>query len=435
MIAKEFLIIFVLILLNGFFAMAELAIVSARKTRLQSDLSKGDKRAQRALEIVNRPKRALSTVQVGITFVGVIASVYGGVTIAERLNTRLQELSLPVEYSWPLAYGIVVLFISYLSLVVGELFPKRLALAYPETIAKFVSPAMKLATQLFRPLVWSLNVSTDLLERLLCLRGKQEKSFIEDEIRLMLAKGTEIGVIEKTEEKIVSKAFRLDDRTASSIMTPRSEIEWIDVNDPIDKIWKEVSSSDRSHFLLADGDVEAVLGIVSLKDASSIVMAGGQGDLRAMAREPLQVAANMTALRVLELFKESKKHIALVYDEYGGLDGLITTHDLMEALVGDLSDSPNEEPFYQRRPDGSLLVDAGMDLDDLFGLMNIPPPLHEDHRGYHSVGGFILKRLGHVPAQGESLTYNDHRFEVVDMDRHRIDKVLVSKISPKSISS
>lgn len=249
----------------------------------------------------------------------------------------------------------------------------------------------------------------------------------ETDIRDMISKGSQTGIIEKGEEKIVSKVFRLGDRPANSIMTPRQDIVWLDVNDPIEKIWEEVAESEYTYFPLAEGDIERVIGIISTKDLSSYLIRHETSDIRSLAKEPLRLPSNLTALQVLERFKQQRKHIALLIDEFGGIDGILTTHDLMEAMVGDLSDAGESDPAYLKRQDGSYLVDAGIDLDDLFVMLNIPSPNHEDHKGYHSLGGFMLKNLGHLPQIAEKFEFSGYVFEVTQMDRHRVDKIQIRK--------
>ncbi len=254
-------------------------------------------------------------------------------------------------------------------------------------------------------------------------------SVTENEIRDLISEGSKSGIIEKGEAKIVSKVFRLGDRPANSIMTPRHDIVWLDVNDPIETIWKEVAESDYTYFPLADSDIESVIGIISTKDLSSYLIRKDTSDIRTLAKEPLRLPSSLTALQVLDAFKKERKHIALLLDELGGIDGILTTHDLMEAIVGNLSDNEGMEPMYTKRLDGSLVVDASIDIDDLFSLLNLPSLSSEGHKGYHSLGGFMLKNLDSLPQLAEKFEFSNYIFEVLEMDRHRVDKILVKKKS------
>jgi putative hemolysin len=288
-------------------------------------------------------------------------------------------------------------------------------------LKSFISSALAAVASLIIKLL-------DLIKEFLSkFTSDSSENVTETDIRDLIFKGSQTGVIEKGEEKIVSKVFRLGDRPANSIMTPRQEIVWLDANDPIEKIWKEVSESDYTYFPLADGDIEKVIGIISTKDLSSYIIRHETSCIKSLAKEPLRLPSNLTALQVLDRFKHERKHIALLIDEFGGIDGILTTHDLMEAMVGDLRDTDESEPSYVKRQDGSLLVDAGVDLDDLFTLLNLPTPDHEDHKGYHSLGGFMLKNLGHVPQIAEKFEFSGYIFEVTQMDRHRVNKIQIRK--------
>lgn len=262
---------------------------------------------------------------------------------------------------------------------------------------------------------------------LLSLVPDQKEDVTENEIRDLISKGSESGAIDKGEEKIASKVFRLGDRPANSIMTPRQDIVWLDVNDPIETIWKDVAESEYTYFPLADKDIENVIGIISTKDLSSYLIKKETSDLRTLAKEPLRLPSNLTALQALDMFKQERKHIALLLDELGGIDGILTTHDLMEAMVGDLGDAEGSEPLVKKQADGSSVVEASIDLDDLFGILNLPTYNHDDHKGYHSLGGFVLKSLGHLPQIAEKFEFSGFVFEVIEMDKHRVNKILVRK--------
>ena len=270
----------------------------------------------------------------------------------------------------------------------------------------------------------------DFIRKCLCKLVPPEKVDItENQIRDLISQGSIAGAIEKGEEKIVSKVFRLGDRPANSIMTSRQDIFWIDANDSVEKIWDEVSKSDYTYFPLADGDIEKVIGIISMKDLAVHVIRKSSNPIKSLVKEPLRLPSNLTALQVLDIFKQQRKHIALLIDEFGSIDGMVTLHDLMEAMVGDLADSDGEAPLYVKRQDGTLTVDAAIDLDDLFTLLNLPSYNHEDHVGYHSLGGFLLKKIGHLPQVYEKFSYNGFIFEIIELDKHRVSKILVKKDS------
>lgn len=426
-IISEILIVLALLVLNGFFAMAELAVVSAKRGRLQNEAARGSKGAKRALRIVENPTKFLSTTQLCITLVGIVAGAYGGATIAEEIAGNFSG----VAYAEELSFTFVVIMITFLSVVIGELIPKRLALAAPEKLAVAVAPLMARFSALLSPFVRVLEVSTEALLSLLPLAGEDQQQVTEEDIKSLIDQGSAQGVIEGTEGQIVGKALRLGDRTASSLMTPRQDIEWIDINTPLPEVWQQVKDSSHSYFPVGDGSVENLLGVLSVKDAARLML-NPKKNLRDLLTDPLRIPTTSSALKVIEQFRQTHRHFAIVIDEYGGVDGLITTHDLAEALVGDLQDEGEEGPEYVRRYDGSLLVEASMEIHDLLALLEVADPDHEQSSEYHSVGGFVVGKLGHIPTSGESFTFLGHTFEVVDMDRNRVDKVLVSKIISSS---
>ncbi len=425
---SELLIIVVLIFFNGLMNLAELALVSARKSRLQSEAEAGDLRAEAALALAQDPSRFLSTVQVGITLTGSLAGVYGGVALVQSLSEVFSTFPLTAQYREPLAYGVVVVTISYLSLMMGELVPKRLALHAPERISKTVTPLVRFFSFVFSPVARFLQRSTDIIVKMLPFYTEGDSSVTEDEIKLLISQGSEEGIIEETEEKIVHKVFRLGDRLASSVMTPRNDLVWLNFAEPLDEIWFTALESGYSYFPVGEGSVEKLLGIISIRDLALCVVNKRADELVHYLDEPLKVPSSMTALRVLELLKEGKKRIAVVIDEYGGIDGLITTHDLMEAIVGELSDDEESEPQVTKRPDGSFLVDARMNIDDLMHSLDVTFLPEDENKGYHSLGGFIMRALGHLPREGETFEYGGYSFEVIDMDRLRVDKVLICKL-------
>lgn len=427
-ITIEIVIIVALVLFNGALAMSELAVVSARKARLQSRAEGGDAGARMALRLATEPNRFLSTVQIGITMVGILAGAFGGATLAETVSERLTALGLGRGISATLGVTVVVLGITYLSVIIGELVPKRLALQNPEQIAARVARPMRVLSTVAAPLVAVLTLSTDLIMRLLRIPPRDDAVATEDEIRLLIQQSTRAGIFEAAEEEMVSGVFRLADRRAAGLMTPRPDVMWIDLDDPIDVIWREMSSTPHSQFPVCRGDLDTVLGIIAIRDLWSQMVTGAAVDLEQLLRPPLFVPESMPMLRVLGMFKQTGVHLALVIDEFGGVEGLLTLNDVLEAIVGDLP-SANEidTPRAVRREDGSWLVDGLLPVDELKDLLELKALPGED--GYQTLAGFVLLQAGRIPAPAEAFVWQTYRFEVMDMDGNRIDKVLVSALS------
>lgn len=423
-IAFEILLILALILLNGIFALSEIAVVSSRRTRLRLRADKGDAGARRALELLDHPTRFLSTVQVGITLVGVFAGAYGGASIAGQLSTYLRQIEPIAAYSSEIALAIVVVVITYLSLVVGELVPKQIALNHPERIAAVIAAPMDRLSVLAAPIVKVLSVSTELVLRLLRIRKSQEPPVTEEEVAALLDVGTEAGVFEEEEHDLVERVFWLGDQRIASLMTPRHRIAWLDIRDPPEKHRKELIRHRYSHYLVCDGDVDHVLGMVQVMDLLADLLAGKPMDLRAALRRPLFVPESLRALRLLELFRESRIHLAVVIDEYGGVEGLVTLHDVVEEITGELV--TNSEPRVIHREDGSWLVDASITVDEFWEHLGLEERRREERSEYNTLGGLVVAELGRIPQSGDTFEARDLKFEVVDMDGRRVDKVLVT---------
>lgn len=424
---NELIILFLLFLLNGLFSMSEMAIVSSKKSRLKREADSGNERARAALSLADNPTSFLSTVQVGITLVGIAAGVYGGATLANSASALIVKIPPLAPYSGMLGYGLVIFGITYFSLVLGELLPKRLALSWPETIAKGIGPLIGRISKFFSPFVRILEFSTELLVRLLPVSMPEQSHVTEDDIQSLIAEGRSSGLIENTEEKIVGKVFRLGDRPARSLMTPRGELVWLDLDQPVESVWRTISDEPHHYYPVTGQPTGEPLGIIAFSDLAIYVAKAeeGRGPLSDLIRSPLMVPSTATALQVLEGMKGSKKRVALVIDEYGGTDGMVTTHDILEAMVGELQ-GEDEDPDFTKRPDGSILVDGMMEIRELLALLGFPTFDEEEHQGYYSVAGFVMARLGHVPVPGERCSFDGFDFEVLDMDRHRIDKILVS---------
>jgi len=423
----EILIILALILINGFFAMAEIALVSARKLRLEQSAEGGDKGAAIALELNQSTSRLLSSVQIGITLVGILTGAVGGATLAERLAEPMMKVRWLEPYAGGLAVVIVVIVTTYFSLVLGELIPKKLGLNQPEKIASKVAGFMRFLSRVMRPIVNLLSASTDLGLKLIGASPNNEPPITEEEIRGLVEEGTQVGVFEETEQDMIEGVFRLNDRLINAIMTPRTEIEWLDLEDPAQLILDEVMHSSHSRFPVADGSLDEVVGILNAKDLLEQHLTGQAFDLRALVQKPLFVPENTPASRVLELVRESGLHEALVIDEYGGLLGLVTLFDVLEAIVGELpAQDDTSEPEVVEREDGTFLLDGLLPIDELKDLLDLDELPEEDKVGYQTLGGFMMSQIGHIPASGQHFVIEGIKFEVVDMDSHRVDKVLVT---------
>jgi putative hemolysin len=422
----EALVIFLLIMMNGIFAMSEFAVVSARKTRLQQWAEEGDTKARAALELANDPNQFLSTIQIGITLVGILAGTFGGATIAKELASWLDKIHGLARYSHPLSLGIVVLVITYLSLIIGEIVPKRLALNSPERIAAVIAIPMRALSRLAYPAVHFLGFSTELVLRVLGIRPSTEPPVTAEEIRALLEQGTQAGMFEEAEQEMVDRVFRLGDRRVSAVMTPRTEIVWLDRDAPPEEIRRRLAESSHSRLLVADGSLDNILGVVHAKDLLVQCLGERPVDLTRTLQQPLYVPETMPALQVLELFKQSRIHIALAVDEYGGIQGLVTPNDILEAIVGDLPVAGEAaEPLAVRREDGSWLLDGMLPVDEFKELLHLGPLPGEDQGVYQTLAGFVIMQLGRIPAPADHFAWEGLKIEVVDMDGNRVDKVLV----------
>jgi putative hemolysin len=432
----EILIIFLLLVANGIFAMSEIAIVSARKARLQQLADAGNAQARAALELATNPNRFLATVQIGITLVGILAGAFGGATIAEEIAARLSVVPFLAPYGETIGVGVVVLGITYFSLIIGELVPKRLALNNAERIASAVAAPMQALSTITAPAVRLLSISTDIVIRLLRVKPSAEPSITPEEIKVLIEQGTESGVFEEVEQDMIESVLRLDKRRVGAFMTPRTQIVWFDLEDTLEDIRRKIVSSQHSRFPVVKDSLDNVLGIVRTKDLLAQSLASQSLELRALLRPPLFIPESMSALKVLELFKQKGTHIALVTDEYGGIQGMVTHNDILEAIVGYIpSAGEPTEPQATRRDDGSWLLDGLLHIDklkDIFDLEKLPD---EEHGNYQTVGGFVMSQVRSIPTVGQRFKWGKLWFEVVDMDGHRVDKVLVAPVEPVSPDS
>lgn len=423
----EVIAILLLIVANGVFALSEIAVVSARKARLQGRSEQGSKGAKTALELATEPSKFLSTVQIGITLIGTLAGAIGGATLAKELAKALDSIPVIAPHSQSVALGIVVLAISYLSLILGELVPKRLALSSPERFASAVAPAMRFLAHAASPAVRFLSCSTDLVLRLLPIGTPHEPSVTEEEIKVMIEEGTKVGEVDEAEQEMVEGVFKLGDRRVSELMTARPNVAWLDVNASPNDIQVLIQQSGHSRFPVSDGSLDRLLGYVDVKDLLNLYLGQKSFDVRACLRKAPFVPETIRALRALEIFQQQRSHMAFVVDEHGVFQGLVTLTDIVEAIVGDVPSQPKrEEPHAVQREDGSWLVDGitpAYEFKELLGIRELPG---EDEGEFTTVGGFVMARLSRVPQVGDHFDQDGRRYEVVDMDGNRVDKILVS---------
>ena len=423
----EGIVVVLLILVNGIFALSEIAVVSARKTRLRQWAEEGNAKARAALELANNPNQFLATIQIGITLIGILAGAFGGATIARELAVILSDITWLAPYGHPLSLALVVLVITYLSLIVGELVPKRLALNNPERLAMVIAAPMQVLSRVAYPAVHLLGLSTEFLLRALGMKPSTEPPVTEEEIRALIEQGTQAGMFEEAEQEMVERVFRLGDRRVSAVMTPRTEIVWLNREASAQEIRRTITESVHSRFLVADGSLDNVLGVVHAKDLLAHMLGEQVVNLEATLQQPLYVPESMRALKVLELFKQSGTHIALVIDEYGGIQGLVTPSDILEAIVGDLPEAGEEvEPLAVQRADGSWLLDGMLPVDEFKDLLDLGELPGEDQGIYQTLAGFVIMQLGRIPVAADYFVWEGFKIEVVDMDGNRVDKVLVT---------
>lgn len=423
MLIVEALIVLALVFVNAVFAMSELAVVSARRARLQHLADQGSSGAAAALSLQANPTNFLSTVQVGITLVGIIAGAYGGATFSGPLASLIAPLPLIGHWANPIAFVAVVVVITYLSLIIGELVPKRIALESAEAIACRVAPPMRVLAVVGKPVVWFLSISTDAILRLLGIRGTSRETVTEEEVKALIAEGTESGVFHEAERHMIDGVLRLADRAVRSIMVPRPDIVWIDLDDPTERMLEEIRDSGYSRLPAARGDIDTLEGVVFVKDLVPRMRDEAPLDIAAIVREPLYVSEAMTILALLERFKSSRMHMAVVLDEYGTVQGIATPADVLGAIAGDMPEEADaDEGASVQREDGSWLLEGAMqphEAERLIGVSGIERPDR-----YATLAGFVIDELGRLPQLGEHVDWNGWRFEVVDLDGHRIDKVL-----------
>ncbi len=426
-IVVEALFILLLIIANGLFSMAELAVVSARKTRLQEWADRGDGKAQAALDLARDPNRFLATVQVGITLVGTLAGVFGGATIAENLAIHLKAFPSLAPYAEAIGLTVVVAGLAYFTLVLGELVPKRLAMSNPERIASAVAGPLSRLSVIGVPLVRLLSVSTEVVLRVFGVGPSAESPVTDEEVNVLLKEGTQAGVFEPAEQDMVERVLRLGDRRAVGLMTHASEVVWIDVADSPDVVQRKITGSPHSRFPVCDGTLDNVLGIAQVKDLLVQGFAEKPFDIRGILKVPLFIYEGMPGLKVLEMFKASATHMGVVLSEYGSVEGVLTINDILQAVVGDLPiDAEAVDTEAVQRADGSWLIDGTLSVDrfrDIFRVTDLPKG------DYRTAAGLVLVRLGRIPTEADAFEWGGLRLEVVDMDGNRVDKVLVTPIA------
>jgi putative hemolysin len=428
----EIILIIMLILANGVFAMSEIAMVSARKARLQQRAAEGDMGAKAALELAEAPNRFLSTIQMGMSLISILVGAFSGATMAGHLSAVLRQVAFLAPYADALALILVVLVVTYFSLVLGELIPKRLGLNNPERVAAVVGRPMKTVARLAAPVVHILSLSTELGLRLLGAHPSTDPPITQEEIKVLMAQGTQIGVFEEAEQDMVESVFRLGERRVDAIMTPRTEVVWLNQDDPVPDILQTVLESHYSIFPVAQGNLDNVTGILVARELLACQLTNEPLELKTILKPPLFVPESTPALKALELLRTSRNHIALVIDEYGGFQGIVTLYDILEAIVGDVPSAGEPvEPQAVQREDGSWLFDGTLQIDEFKEILELDDLPDEDRAGYQTLGGFVMTQMGNIPTAGQHFEWEGWRFEVVDMDGRRVDKVLVYNLPVK----
>ena len=416
----EVFILLGLIILNGVFAMAEIAVVSSRRARLESQAAKGDQKAKDALQLANHPDIFLSTVQVGITLIGILTGIFSGAKFHAPLAAFLKEISWLSAYSNGIATAIIVIIITYVSLVIGELVPKRIGLSRPENIAKAVARPMAILSKIAFPFIWLLTNSTSVIVKLFNLKVK-DNQVTEEEIKAIISEGSDHGAIEEDEKEIIERVIHLGDRNITSLMTHRTDIVWFDIKEDINSIKDKLREYLHSVYPLCDGDIDNIKGVIYIKD----MYLNPETPLSELGRKALFVPANNTAYQVLEKFKQTKIHYAFIVDEYGTMHGMITINDILEAIVGEMPEDEDDDYEIIERKDGSYLIDAQIQFYDFLTKFEKTDWMNDGEQEFDTLAGFILHELKHIPHTGETFEWRGFNFEIIDMDAQRIDKVLV----------
>jgi putative hemolysin len=421
---EQILILIFLILLNGIFAMSEIAIVSSRKSRLEELMRKGNKKAKLVLHISESPNRFLSTIQVGITLIAILLGVFGGTGLAHELDTKLFSLGISEPLSNNISLVIVIFLITFCSIIAGELVPKRIGMTNPESIALAIAKPMFVLSKIMLPFVWLLSSTTDFIVNLFDLQKKPDSQVTEEEIRALLEEGTEVGEIQEIEQDIVERVFHLGDQRIGALMTHRNDIAWLNTEDPNDTNVKIITDNTHSVYPLCEKEIDHVLGIIYAKDLLIAMLKEPDLDLRKYFKKVNIVPSDKKAYQVLEKFKETRIHCGLVVDEFGSIEGIVTINDILDGLVGDITDM--DEPEVIKRPDGSWMIDGKLAFFEFIHEFEIED---YDFTGaqFHSIAGFAIHQLKEIPKTGDSFDWGGYHFEIVKMDGNRIDKILLTK--------
>jgi putative hemolysin len=416
------IILFCLIFLNGLFVMAEIALVSARKSKLEHMASKGDMKAKAALRLTENPELFLSTAQIGITLVAILTGYYSGEKFSGDLQPYIEKISFLQRYADRIASALIVIFVTFLSILFGELIPKRIGLLKAERIARIVAGPMKVFSRIGYPIVASLNWLSSLFFIIFSIKPSPEGNVTEDEIKAIINEGTEQGTIDEAEQEIIERVFHLGDRNITSLMTHRSDIIWFDLNETEEMIKEKILKEPHSVYPVCDGEIDNIKGMVTIKD---MYVAEDSTPFKDLMTQALFVPENNTAYQVLEKFKETKTHSCCIVDEYGSLLGMITLNDILEALIGDIPQPDMTDYEIVKREDGTFLVDAQIPFYDFLVHFDKTEWMNEGEHEFDTLAGFILHQLEHIPRTGERMEWKDFKFEIVDMDAQRIDKVLI----------
>jgi len=423
-----YLVIFILIIINGLLSMAEIAIISIKKSRLKHLIAQGNEQAKLLLEFVENPNHFFSTVQVGMTLIGVFTGVFGGATLSEPLAKAFMQLGMPHVAAMSFSLILVVVILTYLSLVIGELVPKRLGLQFSEKIALWISRPMNQLLSFFYPIVFILSASTDFIFRVLQIGPAKNTQVSEEEVRMLIKEGERVGIFETVEKNIVEQVLNIGDATVNSLMKSRNKITWLDINAPPNQIKDTVLKHQYSYFPVADGSIDNLVGILRTDTyLSELVDERRDVPLKELLHVPLLIPENKKVLEALELFKKKRLHLGVIIDEYGNVEGIITLTDILEAIVGDIPDiNEQQERMIIKRSEHSWLVDGLLptaEFKKYFGVDHLPQEVDED---FNTIGGFIMSQLGKIPFSGDSVNLNGYRIEVVDMDGNRVDKIMIS---------
>jgi putative hemolysin len=419
----EIIILLVLIFVNALFVISEIALVSARKSRLEHQAEKGDERARRALELSNNPEKFLSAAQIGITLIAILTGVYSGERFARYLQPSIEKITYLKEYADTISTTIIVIIVTFLSIIFGELIPKRIGLLKAERIAKLVAGPMNAFARFTHPFVWLLNKTSNLFFRIFNIKRSKDDAVTEEEIKTLIGEGTEAGTIDEAEQEIIERVFHLGDRNITSLMTHRSDIIWFNLDDNEEKIKEKILQEPHSAYPICDGSVDNIKGVVSIKD---LYVSPDNILFKDIMQPALFIPENNSPYQVLEKFRESKIHSTFIVDEYGSILGLLTLNDIMEAIVGALAQPNVAEYEINKREDGTYIVDGQIPFYDFLTRFEKTEWMNEGEHGFDTLAGFILHQLERIPKTGNKLNWKGFKIEVIDMDGHRIDKVLVT---------